>query len=277
MQKQKKIFSILPLALFTFLNQPTFATVTDAVKTEQTFNAEVTHFSQFIKDIFETKIHLSKDWNSNRATFSANAGSMSGRVIRVSGFDYRSNTLAAFRLGLCHETGHYLGGRPFLRLDPGSVENTVNRMELSAEGQADYFASYCLKKYYDYLKLNNPNSTNQASENSEKISAFCNDSKPTIQSQQKCEYIATAALDLINYLNAHYSRADQNNPPIQFDAYKDTQTSSHTLNGRREYPALNCRLKTYLAGTLCQNDDLPPNQFVCNSGEGSRPDCWFIP
>lgn len=276
MLKTKKSFRILPLAFLTLLGSPSFAASPEDAKTAESFIQEINQFNHFLKDVFAANIHLSKEWDNNHPTFSASAMSMSGRVIRVSGFDYRSNTLAAFRLGLCHETGHYLAGTPFLRLDPGSIENTVNRMDLSSEGQADYFAPYCLKKYFEYLKLNNSNSiSDNAPSSSAPISNFCKNSKPDTQEQLKCEYVASAALELVNYLNDNYSRAGQSNPPIQFEAYKDTKPTTHTLNGRREYPTLNCRLQTFLAGTLCANDQSPVNQFVCSTGEGSRPDCWY--
>ncbi|MGZ3799988.1 MAG: hypothetical protein ACXVCL_07505 [Bdellovibrio sp.] len=239
------------------------------LKTVEAFNEEISRFTAFLKTEFNTNIHLSKEWNNEHPTFSASAMNMTGKVIQVSGFDYRSNTLGAFRLGLCHETGHYLAGAPYLKINPNSIENTINRMDLSAEGQADYFAPYCLKKYVEYLNQNgfSPKNTDTYPE----VIDFCKQSN-----QAACEYTATAALDLINYLNSNYVRAGQNNPPMKLENYKDTTPTSYTLNGRREYPTLNCRLRTYLAGTVCDNNRSSVSQFICNSGPGSRPDCWFV-
>lgn len=275
MQKTKKSIAILPLVLLALISSPIFSKADENEKTAQTFNEEINRFGLFVKKVFNANIHFSKEWAYDRATFSASAMSMSGRVINVSGFDYRANSLAAFRLGLCHETGHYLAGAPFLKINPNSIENTLNRMELSAEGQADYFAPYCLKKYLDYLRITNSNADNHTAPVSASITTFCRNSRSDIQEQHKCEYAATAAVDLVNYLNNHYAKAGQLNPAIPFEAHEDTRPSSHTLDGRREYPTLNCRLQTYLAGTVCENDHLPVSQFICASEEGARPACWY--
>ncbi|MGZ3780940.1 MAG: hypothetical protein ACXVCY_09860 [Pseudobdellovibrionaceae bacterium] len=267
-------FKALISAILIISHAPVFASMDEQTKTEQTFNQEINQFNLFLKNSFNANIHLSKNWNNNHPTFSASAMSMSGQVISVSGYDYRSNSLAAFRLGLCHEAGHYLAGKPFLQLNPNSIANTVNRMDLSAEGQADYFAPYCLKKYFDYLKSKNLEISTVIASTNISVTSFCNNQINNPAEKQKCAYVATAALDLINYLNSHYSNT-KDNAAITLDAYKNTQPVFHTLNHHAEYPTLNCRLKTFLAGTLCENDSLPVDQFVCTSGQGARPDCWY--
>jgi|GEM_PF-5099285 len=241
----------------------------EEISLQTSFNQEVQRFDQFVQETFGVKIHFSKDWESNRPRFSADAMTLSGKVVRVSGYDFRSNSLGAFRLGLCHEVGHYLGGFPYLQIDPTSVDSTLNRLELSAEGQADYFSTYCLKKYFDHTSFDHSSKDEWSfdSPQSEAIANFC-------ANQSKCIAIATAALDLVNYLD-HLSNQDQASSTILFDSYQDTQPSTRTLNQRREYPDLRCRLRTFLSGIICENENLPREQFVCASGKGARPDCWF--
>lgn len=275
MQKIKSSFRTLSLAIGIMLGAPTLAKADTNFKDQQNFTTEIKSYGLFLKTVFSANIHLSKEWDNNRPTFSANAMNMTGKVIRVSGFDYRSNSLAAFRLGLCHETGHYLAGKPYLKINASSVENTLNRMELSAEGQADYFAPYCLKKYLEFLKQNNLGSDSNSSLISGEVSEFCRNSKNHSEDLGNCEYVATAALDLVNYLNTGYGRTGQNNAPLSIADSKNTAPSSHTLDSRREYPTLNCRLRTYLAGTICDNDHSALNQFICAAGSGARPNCWY--
>lgn len=237
---------------------------------ETTFKDEVARFNLFLQHEFETKIHLSKDWHSSKPAFSANSMSLAGKVIRVSGHDFRSNSLAAFRLGLCHEAGHYLAGAPFIRVSGNSVA-LINRMEVAAEGQSDYFASYCLKKYADYLADNGAkiSGVNPSAE----IADFCRHANDKV----KCEYVATAALDLVNYLSKEIAKSlGTESTPLKFADYKNVVKAEHTLDVRHEYPELNCRLATYFAGIRCSNENAPLQQFVCPSGDGARPDCWYI-
>jgi hypothetical protein len=266
--------SLLLLLIFPLSTQAFFgSTPADSAelnKSAQEFNSEVDMFGSFLKTTFDVKVHLSKNWEDNYPGFSANARTMSGPVIRISGFDYRINTLPAFRLGLCHEAGHYLAGPPYLKINASALENTVNRMQLSADGQSDYFASYCLKKYVEYLDLDAAKMPNVASN----IRVFCSNSTGSLSSKRvaTCEYVATAALDLVNYLNSNYEKSSS---PITLEDYRNTTPVSNTIDRRQEYPSLNCRLKTYLAGTVCDNVTKDINNFVCTTDFGKRPDCWY--
>lgn len=246
----KKILGILFLSLG--LSSPLLSDSTPLA--EVIFLDEIQHFNRFVPQSFGIKIHFSKDWNDSQPRLSADGLTRSGRVIRISGFDFQSKSLGAFRLAVCHEIGHYLGGPPFFRIDPTSIESTMNLTQLSAEGQADYFSSYCLKKYlddFDEVPIKNTIETNTI------IAELC-------QSQPKCESIVNAALDLIQYLN--HSSSDSKESLLK--AALEAPPSTRTLDRIHEYPDLHCRLLTLIQGALCEN-------FVCHTGKGVRPSCWF--
>lgn len=264
------LWALMAVPILTSFSEATDALPLEPISGQTSFNQEVQQFSQFVQETFGTKIHFSKEWENNHPRFSADAMTLSGKVIRVSGYDFRSNTLGAFRLGLCHEVGHYLGGPPYLQIDPTSIDSTLNRVDLSVEGQADYFATYCLKKYFDYLPIQEWFFNRSQSD---PVANFCNH-------QPKCVSIATAALELTNYLhrlspNHNTQNDEQLSSSIAFDSYQDTQPSTRTLDQRREYPDLRCRLRTFLSGIFCENESLQWKQFACISGKGGRPDCWF--
>lgn len=247
---------------FIYLGLAFFILSPLSLATELGFKTEIDQFKLFIQTSYGMKIHFSRDWDDDERRFSASATTIAGRVIRVSGHDFRSNTLRAFRLGLCHEVGHYLGGPPYLQIDNTSIHATLNQIPLSTEGQADYFASFCLKKYYRSLQIKSPELDQKSLP---EVLDFCRENP-------ECEYIASAALDLVNYINVKNSP----NQPILFNSYSETQPSNRTLDRQKEYPTLNCRLLTFLSGALCENDFNESHPSGCQSGRGARPECWFV-
>ncbi len=66
-----------------------------------------------------------------------------GGMARIDGMNDQAVALIT-----CHELGHVFGGAPFIAIDHEQYKN------ISAEGQADYFASSeCLPRYYEFLNI----------------------------------------------------------------------------------------------------------------------------
>ena len=66
-----------------------------------------------------------------------------GGMARIDGMNDQAVALIT-----CHELGHVFGGAPYIAIEHEQYKN------LSAEGQADYFASFdCLPRYYEFLNI----------------------------------------------------------------------------------------------------------------------------
>jgi hypothetical protein len=181
----------------------------------------------------------------------------------------RHSTVTAdgFRLVICHEIGHHIGGAP----------RYAGEDWASNEGEADYFATLkCLRRVWQHednaaviRKLNAPLYL--------KWSCFKEWRSKT--DRDICVRAAMAGSSVANLFGALGSEAkpakfntpDKKKVEVTYDAHPDTQ----------------CRLDTYFQGALCEksfNEEIGQQDEVTGSCHGSggqkiglRPRCWFKP
>ena len=176
---------------------------------------------------------------------------------------------AAFVLAICHELGHFFGGAPYYQSSP-------KLSSLSAEGQADYFATtFCTKAYYHH----NPPST-PPPHLSRAAKVLCQQNTSSHDSEKICQYNVHAAQTLGQAL----SLISQKNPMDKFPEESVPQLSTSSTEWvpktLTSYPSLQCRFDTWMAGALCnreiKNLSLGNLEEVhCSDPIGKRPACWF--
>lgn len=155
----------------------------------------------------------------------------------------------ALLLIACHEIGHLFGGSPY-KESPEFDEGA------SVEGQADYFATNsCMKSYFKnfdhYNQLNNNDFTIETQN-------ICSEQYQINSSEFKtCQRSILAAIALQKtHSGSKLSISLKNN---------NLSTVEKTLE---KHPSPQCRLKTYIAGSLCDREN-------CNTGKYQRPSCWY--
>jgi hypothetical protein len=159
------------------------------------------------------------------------------------------------KLLLCHELGHVMGGSPFMFFQGASPE-----LKVSAEGQADYFASNtCLP--YLFKNQIEPDWIDELMDDPEIIKVCPQSNK---KEQSLCIRIAIASRNFSIFMYEQLKRQDDFIPPKSPGLYpeffkEDSKVVTQTLT--RDYPSPLCRLQTLIAGFY--NED--------------RPRCWFNP
>ncbi|MEZ0392768.1 MAG: hypothetical protein ACAH59_11165 [Pseudobdellovibrionaceae bacterium] len=211
------------------------------------------------------QIEIEADWDSQEQNAFA-SHSDDRRWLNLYGGLFRTAqmTLDNYLLVLCHEMGHHLAGAP---QHPFA--------DLSAEGQADYYATnVCLP-----LMLKGANNKTSLL----KLAV-------PIQMKLKCDHVwgagsedsaicqrsLMASLSLTNVLSALLGDAE-----VSFFT-PAKEVPSTTL---QSYPSFQCRLDTLVAGALCRRQAHPTgklgdpdncsfHQFL--EAKGTRPACWFV-
>lgn len=161
---------------------------------------------------------------------------------------------------LCHELGHTLGGAPYVGVR-------------SVEGQADYYAtSKCLPRLWksedNAAVINNLHIPQTIAERCK--TTF------TGESIALCVRSNLTSLKLSSFL---LRGAEVQPPQIHTPDLSVKNTSSYYI----DYPSLQCRLDTLLAGAYCKIDPYSPVDKIrdtntgCASGIAARPLCWFQP
>lgn len=215
------------------------------------------------------KLTIEEDTQGSLAVASAENDGVHASVIVQSGM-FRSPRLTpdALRLIICHELGHIFGGAPRRHVPPdwtGAIAADGLSL-MSAEGQADYYASMiCFPRlvqgqnHAEVLKKENVDEATKklcAQKNSEEEILIC----------QRTAAGALAFLNLVKDFGISIATPD---------------TSVATKLDRDTYPFRQCRLDTFMAGALCQSrrglrlDALDPVQSGCESAQGQRPACWY--
>jgi hypothetical protein len=231
--------------------------------TEETFNRVLDQIEQLYgHTIFQLggDLSLQRYWSSS----SVDAHSIqvnSKWIIRIFGGLARHPEMTPDGLALvvCHEIGHHLAGFP--QLNDWSA----------SEGNADYFATQtCLKKLWgkDTTGFGEPLPSRPA--------ALC--SEQSIWGGSFCARAMQASFRVASFLaSLEGATIDWNQP--------DSQIVSQTNLG---YPTPQCRLDTFVAGTLCERPStenlIPWNEkelaaSSCHPSrfdrKGLRPSCWF--
>ena len=175
-----------------------------------------------------------------------------------------------FSLVVCHEIGHHIGGAPKKDVNYG------NPWWSSTEGQADYFATLkCLRRVFSdenniqvVASMDVPNS----------IRSQCKMSFEQDWEAAICMRTSMAGLSVAN-VAANTLRV----PEVNFNT-PDPNIAEYTYN---QHPTPQCRLDTYLRGSLCQiPSSKPVSQVDASVGTcdllmgydiGTRPLCWYKP
>lgn len=185
-----------------------------------------------------------------------------------------ATTEEGFALVVCHELGHHLGGAPKIAGWFGGSNWASN------EGAADYYANLkCLRNYYE--QDDNKAIIAQAKLD-QRLDAFaeklCIQQFNTEIDQLICmrnSLGGTSVAGLFQDLRKETTPPDYSKP----DTRRVTKTDD-------KHPATQCRMDTYLAGSVCPVDksvklsNTDYRQGSCVEGAynvGYRPRCWFAP
>ena len=163
----------------------------------------------------------------------------------------------------CHELGHHFGGLPKFRGDEWAA----------VEGEADYYAMLkCMRRVF----AKDDNKTILAErEIDPAIKSQCEAEHRGQQDQLLCIRIAQAGLNIGNVL------AQVGKDPMPHVLTPDPKIVKVTFE---DHPQAQCRLDTYVAGSLCLGDvnvamsDKDAYVGACPMKTvGARPRCWFKP
>jgi hypothetical protein len=173
-------------------------------------------------------------------------------------------TMDGFALVVCHELGHNVGGAP-------------RGGWATIEGQSDYYANLkCLRQVF---ADSSASSFTRKREDNEVAQRACAASFPADKDQEICLRGALAGKS-VGYL----FMALHNSTTTPSFATPDPKVVTTMFT---THPATQCRLDTYLAGSVCpqpvsaqlSNTDTIPG--TCNRSNGFttgfRPLCWFKP
>lgn len=174
-------------------------------------------------------------------------------------------TFDGFAMVLCHEIGHHLGGFPF-------VESWA-----ADEGQSDYFAMHgCAKEIWK-------NDDNVVENVDSFAKNLCDNNFDQDLPVNLCYREMNAAFSLATLLG---TLGGEKTVSFTTPDKKIVRSTNHS------HPKAQCRLDTYVAGTLCNekwnNEVIPQTEkesgnYLClnKSVDGndiqSRPRCWFKP
>ena len=231
-------------------------------------------FNQIIKEFEEiyvendgfTQIKFDTKWK-NSFTVAYASHRKTDWIVYVNGGMARATYMSvdAFRFLLCHEIGHHIGGVPFA---------TGNRWA-AAEGQADYFAtSKCMKRV---LKEMDNETFLKGVEVPKIISSSCEQAYLNSAEQNICKRSALGAMQAVNAFSYMLST---DLPSLETP---DRSIIYQTILD--DYPSIQCRLDTVLAGAVCDIDSIGMtnsnsahyNGCTSRNGDqrGLRPTCWF--
>ncbi len=153
----------------------------------------------------------------------------------------------ALALTVCHEIGHVIGGSPYHL--PGQSVN------MSAEGQSDFFAaSTCMKKYINFYNIQEEVTGLDAVAASKCFEQFADEKERGV-----CFEITKAAQDLASVFT--FLNPEQE---YSFETPSELIVAETLFNS---YPTIQCRLDTFLAAALAP--------YPLLDGEELRPACWF--
>jgi len=213
---------------------------------EKEFTAAIKELQTLYKPIVASlggTLVIKGDWKDSTVNAYASQNGKIWNVQMFGGLARRPEiTIDGFKLVICHEIGHHIGGAP-------------SSGWASYEGQADYYATHvCGKKIF-------ANYSQQV-----QIHQYCRQGS---QNQQiACTVNLNAGQSLANLLAA---LAGDDAVP-SYDTFDPTVVDET----RSEHPRAQCRLDTYFAGEMCQmqwNDKIIPRDE--NSVCDNRPPCWY--
>lgn len=270
----QKIFLSSLFLGFAFITASVFNTSAHAALSEQEFNQTLDRFEALYTPILSRsglQLKIVRDWKSPVLNAS---GGITGKSVVIYAFGGLARVadmnLEMFHLVYCHEFGHAIGGEPLIPHETGDTRVA------STGGQADYYAaSVCMKlllqgqdnvEFVKHITL------------SPVVKNICGKSAASLKLAARCARILTAAEQTGAYLAKFAGTA-----PVSFVTPDKTVTIATQY---QNHPNTQCRLDTFLAGTLCayepagvNTSDIALAHGRCEQprGAASRPLCWFKP
>jgi uncharacterized protein YkwD len=221
--------------------------------TEQEFNGVLDIIEQTYAPIFEkfgAELNLERDWQDSTVNAWADQNGRIWTVHMYGGMARRSELNAVgFGLVACHEIGHHLAGWPLWELGSWAAN----------EGNSDYFANFvCARKVFSAYPVPAASGT---------MKSKCDGAWTEQADRDGCYRSLEGGLGLAKLL----ANAGGGATPSL-----DTPDPSKVSKTKPEHPKAQCRLDTYLAGSVCAmgwNDTAIPTKdgSTCNN----RPRCWF--
>lgn len=235
---------------------------------EEQFNKVIDTVEKIYKPVVAAQgrvLQINRLWTD--PTVNANASESGNKdVLNMYGglARHEAVTMDGFALVVCHELGHHLGGAP-------------RGGWASIEGQADYYANLkCLRQVFADSSAGSFTRSVQGDEVAQKgcEASFSNPDDQTI-----CVRAAMAAKSVSNLFMALHNDAVAPSFATPDPSVVTTMYTAH--------PATQCRMDTYLAGSLCaQPVSAPLSNTNAAAGTctraagfttGFRPLCWYKP
>lgn len=236
---------------------------------EAEFNSAISSVEKVYAPIFTKngqRLVVRKLWQNSKVNAAASKEG-GNSVIEIWGGLGRHQAITADGLTLitCHEVGHHLGGAP---------KYSVGNRWAATEGQSDYFATLkCLRKVF----------ASEVSTWNGQVAPVarqkCEDSFGLDTNESKiCMRIAMASVSSGNVSGA----LDGSGSPSL------TSKDSHTVSQTYEpHPIAQCRLDTYINGSICRvpdsvdvsgtNPDTGTCRNIASEEYGARARCWYKP
>ena len=217
------------------------------------------YYAPIVKS-FGAKLVINRKWSDTTVNAQAYQKGTTWYVDMFGGLARRPEiTFDGFAMVLCHEIGHHLAGYPF-------VEDWA-----ANEGQSDYFAMHsCAKTIWT---------------TTEEVDTV----DPVVDPVAKkiCDQYAPDDLNLCyREMNAGYSLASLLGALNGMQVAFNTPDKTKVKKTASTHPNAQCRLDTYVAGTICNiawdNSIIPQTEsessnYLCTDAVKARPRCWFKP
>jgi len=225
--------------------------------TEAQFNQIISDAERIYSPIiagFGAQLSIQRAWKDSTVNAYASRQGNVWLVKMFGGMARRPEMTAdGFRLVLCHELGHHIAGFPFYQGNWAANE-----------GQSDYYSVHaCFRKMVssvgDPLGYVEP-----------KVTSNCNYFWKNSVNRYICKRAMMGGVSLANLLGVLGGTSVSINT-------KDTSQVSKTSDA---HPAAQCRLDTYVAGSLCKNsweDGIIPETVQESPSCPNRPRCWYAP
>jgi hypothetical protein len=245
--------------------------------TEAQFNAVLDRTSRLYAPVIAQRggtLKINRLWTDSTVNASAQQNGSSWVLNMYGGLArHQATTEEGFALVVCHELGHHLGGAP-------KIQSWFGGNWATNEGGADYYANLkCLRNFF----AEDDNQTLvDAAKADGRLSAFaanlCDQEFSKGVDRLLCKRATLGGISVANLF--HDLSKNAATPDFA------TPDTSVVKKMNDAHPATQCRLDTYLAGSICNvdatvaNSDTDYRQGSCVEGVakvGFRPRCWFKP